>query len=815
MLGKGSWIFASLLAAALPAASAAAAESPQKLFEELFGAEAKKVAATPAKADDADFAAKLLKSSETLTEAPALRAILYEKAFEFAIRSSKGYSTAQTALNLLDTAVPEKKQQWDTGRLELYKLQYRISKGSGKKPAAENYITQCLVVGDNEANAGRWPDAVALYQQALNTATHVRSLQKAEATERLTTASQMMEMEELKQRLKKEPDNATVRTALIRFYVEMDQPGWAEPYLKDPNVGEAWRTYVPLATRDISGLPVQVCLELGNWYKTLAFTAKPRAKATLAKRAKAYFLTYLSKARAGGVTAKALAEARGKINAALLQMGQKKLPEEVDSGNAAIQQAMGKAVAYLWSRQNSDGYWTSDSGDTVVTRRRRYYDTCPTSAALGALLAAGATPADKRATKALNFLGMTNTSDTNGVAMRALVWYHAQRRRPGIFFRGLKKDIEALLIATSNGGYASSVTSRYAYSYNIYNWTPPIAVDAGTQMRIRIPKKYWQLVLAFWAKQQKANGGWACRPASTMSYGTPDCLWTTIGCATVATCLRNLYGTEALKRMSTPPFAPLKNGLAYLDKNLRNVAALKGRSSRFSSSYYDRYGTLSDGLWCLSRLGLMTGRGKVGNVDWGRAGPDYLAASQKPNGSWGSDIETARAVLFLLNCNRARSAGLTGTGTAAVGAPTPIAVDDPTRKTVMRKVGLLKQRLAKEPTSKTIPKEIVRLYVVELQDPDSAAPYAARTQDKETQDLVRLAPKAVTDLTDAQCLQLAECYVSLAAGSSSAGRTHAYTRAEAYYKRFLEVHTAGDAQRLKAKLGLQKVRAQLAPPKKD
>ncbi len=815
MLSKGAWAYLPCIWAVLLAASVAGAATAEKLFEEIFGAEAKKVTATPAKTDDVEFARKLLKSSNTLTEEPALRAYLCEKACEYGMKGPTGYRTVQTALNLLDTLAPQRKEQWDEKRLELYTVLYRTSKPSAKKAAGEDYITQCLVVGDNKANAGLWPEAVVLYQQALNAATYIRSLQKAEAAKRLETAGQMKEVAQLKERLKKDPENAAARIALIRSYVELDQPDWAVPYINHASVGEPWRTYVPLAAKGTDALPGQVCLELGNWYKTLTLTGK--AKDVLAQRARSYYVAYLRKARAEGATADALAEARGKIDAALVQIGQPKLPPSVASHSPAAEEALKKAVAYLWSRQSADGSWRSRSSSSYYssTYGKGYYNTRPTAAALVALLRAGARMSDKRVTKALNFLGTTNTPVTNGVAMRALVWYEAQLRRSGIFFKGLKSDVGALLIATKDGGYYSMVHTSYSYSYNTNSWAPPIAVDAGAKARLRVPRKYWQLVLDYWGKQQTAAGGWPYRASSSSTSGKPDCLWTAIATATVATSLKNLYGHASVKRMSGANYAPLKKALAYLEKNLRSVASLKGRYGSSYSSTYGGDGTVYDGLWCLSRLGLTTGRATFGQMNWIRAGTDYLVSTQKPNGSWGGDVETSRAILFLVNCSRAEKAGLAGAAKVAVTPPVRVAADDPVRKIALKKLGLMKERLAKDPSSTSLRKEIVRLYVVELQDPGPAMPYAAKAADKQTRQLVGLASKAVTRLTDAQCLRLAKWYTQLAGDSSIPGRKHAYSRAEACYERFLKIHKKRDADYLKAKLGLQGVQAQLAGLEKD
>ena len=96
-------------------------------FEMLFGAEAKKVAATPSKADDAAFASKLLAAGKSLGDAPALQALVYEKAYAFGIKHRASYARALEALELWGKVAPDQVGGLQAKRLDLLRLQYEAS----------------------------------------------------------------------------------------------------------------------------------------------------------------------------------------------------------------------------------------------------------------------------------------------------------------------------------------------------------------------------------------------------------------------------------------------------------------------------------------------------------------------------------------------------------------------------------------------------------------------------------------------------------------------------------------------------------------
>jgi hypothetical protein len=795
------WALAVLLVAGGLYGAPPRAASPEKVYAELFGAEDRKVTRTATKVDDIAFARKLLDSAKTLTDDPALRVCLYEKACDFALRHQKGYPAAAEALDRLARCAPARANEWQEKRLELCRLEYRYATGTTakKRRLAEKLVTQLLIVGDIKAQKDEWAAAAGLFQQAVNTATYVRSPQKDTAEQKLARANLMKQGEDLKGRLRKDPNNRVVRLALIRLYVcDLDDPASAQPYASAAT-DEVWRTYVPLAAKAPATLAAQVCLELGNWYKSLAESSGvgTTARENLGRRARNYYQLYLGKALGEGVSRGTLEKAREKFNAALKSIGQAALPVQVAFQEPAVQKAFEKAIAYLWGLQQRGGYWSAGRTSSYYGT---YYNVRTTSAAVWALLEAGTPVGDPRMVKALRWLEKHHSVYTDGMGLRTMVWRAVERQVPNRSMALLKRDLNTMVMGTTTGGYG--LRTNYTYSSspaNSYTWKGHMAVGAGADLKLRIPLKYWRLALQYWAKQQKPDGGWCDRAGSSSRYhGASTPFWTAAGAASVTLALRSLHGEYALRQMSGADSQPLKKALAWLDKNVGPQLVSDRRSSDT--------GTVPQTLFQVSRVGRLLGRKKFGGTDWFQAGSKYLVANQGAAGGWGGGIEeTAFGLVFLTNGGAMQDAG------AATVAPVvpPVKTPDAAREAVEKKLRLLKVRLAADPTQFQTAREIVRLYLLELEDPASAAAFVAKTGDPKTVRMIPLAARDLDQLKEGNCLELGDWYRQLATGDSKTARQHALTRAAACYQRFLDVHTTGDAQRLKAKLALGKVRKAL------
>ena len=122
--------------------------------------------------------------------------------------------------------------------------------------------------------------------------------------------------------------------------------------------------------------------------------------------------------------------------------------------------------------------------------------------------------------------------------------------------------------------------------------------------------------------------------------------------------------------------------------------------------------------------------------------------------------------------------------------------------------------LEKSPGNVAAREELVRLYLVDLDDPAQAAKCLQGAKDTALLKYVPAAAKGVEAAPEFACLELGEWYRDLAPKAPAHARAAMYARANAYLQRFLEIHTPKDLNRTRATLALEKIEqavARLAP----
>ena len=796
----------------------------QRKFEQFFGPEGVKVDMSASKLDDGAFAKKLSHAATEATDDTDFQVYLYDKACIFGLRVPTSYELVQQALTTLDSLAPRSRNQWDEYRLALFRKMYGLAKPAGRKSMGEDLVVQLIAVGNIRAEAGRWAEAAELYRQAVKMAELLKSSQKDRAAAKLARATHMNAVGELCRKLVQDPDNAKLRMSAIDAYLGLlDSPAGARALL-NPSVGQVYCTYVPLAAKGTRELASAVLMELGNWYVAMARKAPPTTRPTLARRAASYYRAYLRKLSQQGATVAAVQEARATINAALKQAGLASLPNEVLFRDPVVQKAFDRAVDWLWSRQAADGAWvTHTEGDSHDYGN---YNTRSTATALAALLAGGASITDSRVVKAVRWLEPTVTRQTEGVAFRCLVWMEVQKRKPGAARRMLSNDVTTMVRATRNGSYGETVTS-WNYARIQESWPGPVGVDAGERAGLKAPRSYWQLVAGFWSGRQRADGD--ISPSSKVNAkAEPNTRLTVNGAGCLALALNRLHGPDAVKKLSGIDVEPLTRVLDWMDKNFASLAALRPENTLArdrgdlpshrapaGEASAPEHLIFSEAFYMLSNIGLVTGREKLGQVKWWADGSRYLAGLQNTDGSWGGIIDTARVVLFLTNgysYEQANQADLPALLTGAAAAATAPATTRPAepeplsdfeaRRLLRSRESTLKSRLRNHPENQAVARQLVRLYVLELKEPQKALAYADRTGNYWIKRYIGLLSTAPNTLGQDEALGLADWHLQMADGATDDGRTLALTRAVGYYRAYLARNPgfASDAEKAKTSL---------------
>lgn len=267
-------------------------------YQMIFGAEAKKVAGTKTKTDDAAFAAKLIKAATDMPDSPTLQVELYRKACQFGETGAAGYGVALEALELLEKAVPEEKAQWQLKKLGIMKHRFDASSGQARRSAAIPYVETIEIIADAKVAKGKWPEAKVLYTKALAIADYAKLDRLPEIANKKKRVDALMTQEvmikSLHAKLARNAEDTATREQLILLYViGLDKPQEAVTLLTD-ELGESIRTYVQLATKDPDKLAEAACQEMGNWYyQTLAEKAPTIFKHNMLARARTYYERFL------------------------------------------------------------------------------------------------------------------------------------------------------------------------------------------------------------------------------------------------------------------------------------------------------------------------------------------------------------------------------------------------------------------------------------------------------------------------------------------------------------------------------------------
>ena len=624
------------------------AESDYKM---LFGDEAKRVAASPSTADDAAFGKKLLTAATQMADSPGVQVLLYEKAYEFAVRDRNAYPTALKAIACLEQAKPEKIGDWQSKKLTVLEAAYTGNEGSDRKVPGKLYIDLLISLAEHKSAKGDLEMALKLCRKAFSAAGEVEPSRAKSISARiakiLVAQKQQAEFARLKTKLAENPKDVKARTELILFCIlELDDPGRATAVLAQ-NVDEKLRKCVPLAAKVVEDLSDNACLELADWYYKAAFQeASHWGKRVALQRAKGYYERFLALHNKKDVVRYKAERALLAITTELPKTSPPAMPAMTQPTASApgrlvlrprtharqepykrVEGSMQRAIKHLWSRQNADGTWRS--------LNNRNYPTGPTALVAYALLASGVDPQDERMQETLTWLSKKDSSKTYSLGVRCCVWYLANKKTNGKYRDQLKKDASLLYRSHNSGHYHYNSKGKPERSWcNSNSQYGLLGVwAAATDGGIAIPDGYWQAVMKHWIATQGPGGGWEYGRTPKGDDGRDTMV--AAGIASLYLC----HDFSSSRKARGLALDPIKKGFKWLDEHF------KVRSERHQ--YYYLYG--------VARVGQASGRKYLGAEDWYKLGATRLLQNQHVAGSWGDPTrpeDTAFALLFFVHGRR-------------------------------------------------------------------------------------------------------------------------------------------------------------------
>jgi tetratricopeptide (TPR) repeat protein len=132
-----------------------------------------------------------------------------------------------------------------------------------------------------------------------------------------------------------------------------------------------------------------------------------------------------------------------------------------------------------------------------------------------------------------------------------------------------------------------------------------------------------------------------------------------------------------------------------------------------------------------------------------------------------------------------------------------------------KQVAALKAKLAANPQDAAARKDLIRLYVADVDNPAEAVKLLDATVDEATRKLLPEAARPLDQAPEAVCPALGDWYRGMADQTVVVtSKAALLVRAKGYYERYLELHPVADLPRTTAKLALAKVEEALAaiPP---
>ena len=132
------------------------------------------------------------------------------------------------------------------------------------------------------------------------------------------------------------------------------------------------------------------------------------------------------------------------------------------------------------------------------------------------------------------------------------------------------------------------------------------------------------------------------------------------------------------------------------------------------------------------------------------------------------------------------------------------------RISLQRRARDVRAMLERHPGNVAAREGLVRLYLVNMNDPKRAAEVLEGVEDKDLKKYVPAAAKPVDEAPELACLELGEWYARLVERAPDYAKANMYARAKAYLDRFMRLHETKDLHRVRATVAMEKVEKALA-----
>jgi hypothetical protein len=323
---------------------------------------------------------------------------------------------------------------------------------------------------------------------------------------------------------------------------------------------------------------------------------------------------------------------------------------------AEIDRALERAAAFIWRLQDAEGHWQS-------SRLAGVHPMGADALSAYALWESGTQLPQARFQPAV--AGVLDRTELGSVFTRSYTSLLWSVIGPEQFRREIEDDVRFLKLQQADtGGWGYGATVRGPapdWRDNFHSASALFALEQAEWVNVDVASLIWRRAERHWLDQQNPDGGWGF-PAgnvtaeprvSRSSYGT----MTAAGLSSLHVIHDHLHRDAALgfngrfkarcgesTEESRAILGGLDRGWAWMD-------------SRFRADKVPDFFALSEGdardaslplyQFQVSRLGRLSGRKRIGHLNWHREIAGQLLASQQMDGAWGDLESTSYGILAL------------------------------------------------------------------------------------------------------------------------------------------------------------------------
>ncbi len=314
-----------------------------------------------------------------------------------------------------------------------------------------------------------------------------------------------------------------------------------------------------------------------------------------------------------------------------------------------VKDAIARGAAHLKARQRDDGSW---GYLWQISPASQAYDPGLTALVTLALRLSGLPPDDPAIARAVTWLLATPDENTYSAALKVMALAEVDRAKYAAEIAGAADFLVRTQLPNGMWTYgdAEGILARMQVARAIWPEVGAgdnsntqfalLALHVARQCGVEVPERIWKASDDHFTKTQQKDGGWGyCGTYRPESYGS----MTAAGIASLF--IAGNYVFHPVRCGQFEEDRRLAAGLAWIDTWFsveQNPYVVNGQASpaRVPAGiwYY---------LYCLERVGILSGNKYIGKRDWYRLGAVRAVDTQQKDGSWGDEAETAFAILFL------------------------------------------------------------------------------------------------------------------------------------------------------------------------